>query len=122
MDSNTAEERIYDQQDSAAAHKDRRYVGTKETVAYILYDIAQSFNINKYSDIFITDIVKIGLRFQEIVSFVVGLWDMVNDVFLAAIVDKTRTRWGKFKPWLIIYAIPGLVLYTLYWTMPLTIG
>ena len=80
MDSNTAEERIYDQQDSAAAHKDRRYVGTKETVAYILYDIAQSFNINKYSDIFITDIVKIGLRFQEIVSFVVGLWDMVNDV------------------------------------------
>ncbi len=123
MEANTAQAaEIQQPQESAAAHKDRRYVGTKETVAYILYDIAQSFNINKYSDIFVTDIVKVGLRFQGVVSFVVGLWDMINDVFLAAIVDKTRTRWGKFKPWLIIYAIPGLVLYTLYWSMPLTIG
>ncbi|MBR3621167.1 MAG: MFS transporter, partial [Clostridia bacterium] len=96
MDSDSNAAVAVEFQESAAAHKDRRYVGTKETVAYILYDIAQSFNINKYSDIFITDIVKIGLKFQAIVSFVVGLWDMVNDIFLAAIVDKTRTRWGKF--------------------------
>ena len=106
----------------AKAVMNRRYVGTKETAAYIMYDIAQSFNINKYGDIFITDIVKIGLKFQSIVSFVVGLWDIVNDLFLAAIVDKTRTRWGKFKPWLIIYAIPGVMLSVFYWTMPITIG
>ena len=85
MEANTAQAaEIQQPQESAAAHKDRRYVGTKETVAYILYDIAQSFNINKYSDIFVTDIVKVGLRFQGVVSFVVGLWDMINDVFLAA--------------------------------------
>ena len=106
----------------AKAAMNRRYVGTKETAAYIMYDIAQSFNINKYGDIFITDIVKIGLKFQSIVSFVVGIWDIINDMFLAAIVDKTRTRWGKFKPWLIIYAIPGVMLSIFYWTMPLTIG
>ena len=41
---------------------------------------------------------------------------------MAAVVDKTRTRWGKFKPWLIIYAIPGVLLSIFYWTMPLTIG
>lgn len=124
MASNLAEER--NGEDSgmyvAAAKKDRRYVGAKETVSYILYDIAQSFNINKYSDVYVTDIVKIGLKFQSVVSFVVGLWDIINDMFLAAIVDKTRTRWGKFKPWLIIYAIPGVFLCILYWTMPLTIG
>ena len=105
-----------------AAEKDRRYVGTKETVSYILYDIAQSFNINKYSDIFITDIVRVGLRFQSVVSFVVGIWDIINDLFLAAIVDKTRTRWGKFKPWLIVYAIPGVILSLIYWAMPITLG
>lgn len=106
----------------AAAQKDRRYVGTKETVAYILYDIAQSFNISKYNDIFVTDIIKIGLKFQTVVSFIVGIWDMINDLFLAAIVDKTRTRWGKFKPWLIIYAIPGVCLSLLFWMMPLFFG
>lgn len=97
---------------------DRRYVGTKETVAYVVYDIAASFNINKYQDIFITDIVQIGLRFQTIVTFVIGIWDIINDVFLAAIVDRTRTRFGKFKPWLVVYAGPGILLSFFYWFMP----
>jgi len=73
---------------------DRRYVGSKETSAYVIYDISQSFNINKYQDIFITDVVQIGLSFQTIVTFVIGIWDVINDVFLAAIVDKTRSRFG----------------------------
>lgn len=47
-------------------NKNRRYVGTKETLAYIIYDISASFNISKYNDVFITDIVQIGLRFQTI--------------------------------------------------------
>ncbi len=105
-----------------AANKDRRYVGTRETVAYILYDIAQSFNITKYQDIFVTDIIRVGLKFQSVVTGVVGIWDIINDIFLAAIVDKTRTRWGKFKPWLIVYAIPGVFLSLFYWAMPVFFG
>ena len=85
----------------------RRYVGSKETIAYVVYDISQSFNINKYQDVFITDIVQIGLSFQTIVTFVIGIWDVINDVFLAAIVDRTRTRLGKFRPWLLFAAGPG---------------
>ncbi len=107
---------------SAAAHKDRRYVGNKETLAYILYDVAQSFHIHKYSDIFVTDIIRVGLRFQSVVTVIVGIWDVINDVFLAAIVDKTRTRWGKFKPWLFIYAIPGVFLSLCYWAVPIFFG
>lgn len=123
MDTNTAAVVETEQNEVvSAAHKDRRYVGTKETVVYILYDIAQSFNINKYNDIFVTDIIKIGLKFQSVVSFLIGIWDMINDLFLAAIVDKTRTRWGKFKPWLVIYGIPGVALSLLFWAMPLMFG
>ncbi len=96
----------------------RRYVGTKETLAYIVYDISASFNITKYNDIFITDIVKIGLKFQTVVTFVIGIWDVINDIFLAAIVDRTRTRFGKFKPWLILYAGPGMLLSFFFWLMP----
>ncbi len=98
---------------------DRRYVGTRETVAYVAYDVSQSFNINKYQDIFITDIVKISLSFQTLVTFVIGIWDVINDVFLAAIVDKTRTRFGKFRPWILVCSGPGFLLTLIYWLLPI---
>lgn len=101
---------------------DRRYVGTKETLAYVIYDISVSFNISKYNDIFITDIVKVGLAFQSILTLIIGVWDIVNDIFLAAIVDRTRTRLGKFKPWLLLYAGPGMLLSWFYWLMPVFFG
>ncbi len=100
----------------------RRYVGSKETFAYILDDIAQSFNIGKYDDIFKIDILKIDLALQSITNSVIGIWDVINDMFLAAIVDKTRTRWGKFKPWLVIYAVPGVLLTVVYWALPIFLG
>ncbi len=106
----------------SAVPKDRRYVGSKETFAYILDDIAQSFNIGKYDDIFKMNILKIDLVLQSITNGVIGVWDIINDMFLASIVDRTRTRWGKFKPWLVIYAIPGVILTILYWALPLFMG
>lgn len=106
--------------DSASlASNNRRYVGSKETAAYVVYDICQSFNISRYSDVFITDIVQIGLSFQTIVTFVIGIWDVINDVFLAAVVDKTRTRFGKFKPWILISSGPGFILSLIYWLLPI---
>ena len=105
-----------------SAVKDRRYVGSKETFAYILDDIAQSFNIGKYDDIFRMNILKIDLKLQSFTNGLITVWDIINDMLLAAIVDKTRTRWGKFKPWLVVYAIPGVFLTLIYWALPLFFG
>lgn len=96
----------------------RRYVGTKETFGFVLWDVAQSFNINIYSTRFITSIVGVDLGMQTIVNSVNSVWDIINDVFFGAIVDKTRTRWGKFRPYLLFLAIPGCLLTLLYWLMP----
>ena len=114
--------KVVQEQAPSAVPKDRRYVGSKETFAYILDDIAQSFNIGKYDDIFRMNILKIDLRFQSVTSGIITAWDIINDMFLAAIVDKTRTRWGKFKPWLIVYAVPGVLLTLVYWALPLFFG
>ncbi len=114
--------KVVEEQASSAVPKDRRYVGSKETFAYILDDIAQSFNIGKYDDIFKMNILKIDLILQSITNAVIGVWDIINDMFLAAIVDKTRTRWGKFKPWLVIYAIPGVLITVIYWALPIFMG
>ncbi|NLO46604.1 MAG: hypothetical protein GX107_08985 [Clostridiales bacterium] len=100
-------------------YQDRRYVGTKETAGYVLWDMAQSFNINNYSGRFVNNILQIDFGLQQVLSFINGIWDVINDVFTAAIVDKTRTRWGKFKPYLVILALPGTLGTMFFWMMPL---
>ena len=114
--------KVVEKKAPSAVPKDRRYVGSKETFAYILDDIAQSFNIGKYDDVFKMYILKIDLVLQSVTNGIISVWDIINDIFLAAIVDKTRTRWGKFKPWLVVYAIPGVFLTMVYWALPMFYG
>ena len=99
--------------------QDRRYVGTKETVAYVVYDMSQSFNIDGFSDRFITSILQISLPLQRVVKLINSIWDTVNDIFIGAIVDRTRTRWGKFKPYLVALGVPGTIGTCTYWMLPL---
>lgn len=118
-DSNNAPQTQTAELNTNYVYENRRYVGTKETVGFVLWDAAQSFNINKYSDRFITNIVQVDLSLQMIEQAINGVWDIVNDIFMGAIVDKTRTRWGKFRPYLLALAVPGLIGTCLYWLMPL---
>lgn len=117
----SAYEKFMDSQSEDSAvqkFQDRRYVGTKETVGFVLWDAAQSFNINTYSPRFITSIVGVDLGLQTIVNAVNSVWDIFNDIFFGAVIDKTRTRWGKFRPYLLFLAIPGCIFTMLYWLMP----
>lgn len=118
---NTAPQEYTDEQ-LQYVYENRRYVGTKETVGFVLWDAAQSFNINAEQSRFITNIVKIDLRYQAIVGTINGIWDIINDIFSAAIVEKTRTRWGKFRPYLLALAVPGCIFSLLYWCMPFLFG
>ena len=97
---------------------DRQYVGSKETFAYLLNDFSNAFNINSYTDRFIWDVVKIDFKTNALVTLFTGAWDIINDPIIATIVDKTRTRWGKFRPYLVAFQIPLTLLGSLYWLIP----
>ncbi len=96
----------------------RRYVGTHETIAYIMNDFSNAFNINAYTNRFIWDVVGIDFRISAFIGIFTGIWDVLNDSVFAVIVDRTRTRWGKFRPYIIFFQIPLTLLATLYWLMP----
>ena len=96
----------------------RSYVGTTETVSYVAQDFADSFSIGKYSNRFIWDVVKIDFQIAAVVGIFTGIWDVINDTFISTIVDRTRTRWGKFRPYLLWFKIPLTILGILYWFMP----
>ena len=96
----------------------RRYVGKKETIAYVLNDVAASLNINDYKERYIYDVVNIDFNLLAIQNVVATAWDSVNDTFIGVLVDKTRTRWGKFRPYVILGEIPLTVLGMWYWLIP----
>ncbi len=101
---------------------DRRYVGSLETSSYVLFDSSKSFNIDHYATRFVLDVLKIDLFRLTLIGVINGIWDVINDTFIGVIVDKTRTRWGKFKPYLIAFAVPATVGTCLYWMSPLFFG
>lgn len=97
----------------------RRYVGKMETAAYIAQDFADSFSIGKYQNRFIWDVVGIDFNITGIVTLFTGAWDIINDTIISTIVDRTRTRWGKFRPYLIWMKMPLTLFGMFYWFMPL---
>ena len=62
--------------------KGRRYVGSRETFTYVLFDIAQSFNLDQNKTYYLTDVLVVSYWWQAIISVVVSIWDIINDLFL----------------------------------------
>lgn len=96
----------------------RRYVGKKETIAYVLNDVAASLNIDDYKERYIYDVVNIDFNLLAIQNVFATIWDSVNDTFIGVLVDKTRTRWGKFRPYVILGEVPLTILGMWYWLIP----
>lgn len=95
------------------------YVGVKESVAYVLNDVSNTFNINSFQERYIWDVVKVDFTVSAVVNIFTGAWDTINDILLGSLVDNTRTRIGKFRPYLLGLQIPLTLLGALYWMIPL---
>ena len=95
------------------------YVGVKETTAYLLNDWSNSFNINSFSERYIWDVVNIDFTVNAVMNIVATVWDVINDTFISVIVDSTRTRIGKFRPFLVGMQLPLTVMSIFTWLIPL---
>ena len=99
-------------------YRSYNYVGTKETLAYLFNDFSNTFSNIGYGTRYIWDVVKIDFGVSAIVNVFTGAWDMINDIIIGGIVDNTRTRLGKFRPYLIGFQIPLSLFGLLYWFLP----
>ena len=100
----------------------KRYVGAKELVTLFVTAEINKFNIEGYLSYFMLNVF--GLDSRIIAAFAVAnlAWDLVNDMIFAYIVDRTRTRFGKFKPWAFATIGPYAVACIALWVTPLFIG
>ena len=72
--------------------------------------------VSMYLLVHLTDVVKFsddGLAVIGIILTLFGVFDAIIDPFVGAIVDNTKTRWGKFKPWILIGMIGTGILTVL---------
>jgi len=51
---------------------------------------------------------------------ILGIWDMFNDPIMGHISDKTKTRWGRRRPYIIFGTIPLVISFILLWWNPFT--
>lgn len=97
---------------------DRRVISRKETIGYMFFDGSAGFNIDGQKELFVDSILKIDLGKQSLYNLFAGIWDVFDDLIIAGIVEKTRTRWGKFVPYFFMVGIPFAILVAVYWLLP----
>ncbi|MDR2647067.1 MAG: MFS transporter [Oscillospiraceae bacterium] len=90
----------------------------KETLAFVLFDVAATVNISGSNSEFVNRILNIDMGLQAAIRPITLAWDVFNDLFVASFVDRTRTRFGKFRPYMIAYPIYGIPVSMLYYILP----
>ncbi len=71
------------------------------------------FQLNFYTDTF-------GLTASAAAAILLWprLWDAVADPIVGILADRTNTRWGKFRPWILFTTVPWAVIMVLAYTTP----
>jgi GPH family glycoside/pentoside/hexuronide:cation symporter len=91
----------------------------KEKLGYSLGDTAFNFYFQMYIVFmlyFYTDVFGISAAVVGTMFLVSRVWDAVNDPMMAAIADRTKSRWGKFRPWVLFASFPLVISGVLCFT------
>lgn len=69
--------------------------------------------VGSFLMLYFTDTLFLAPAFVGILFFVARIWDAINDPMMGMIVDNTRSRFGKFRIWLVIGTLVNAVVFVL---------
>lgn len=93
----------------------------KEKVGYALGDTAANFifqTMVMFQLAFYTDTFGITAAAAGTLLVIVRVWDAIFDPIMGIVADKTNTKWGKFRPWILWTAVPFGIMGFLTFVTP----
>lgn len=91
-------------------------------VAYGMGDVGCNFSwmfVGNFLMIFYTDVFGISMGAVASLMLLSRFWDAINDPIIGSLCDKTHSRWGRYRPWLLIAApLTAIVLMLTFWAHP----
>lgn len=93
----------------------------REKIGYGFGDAASSMFwklFSMYLLFFYTDIFGLAAAAVGTMFLVTRIWDAAFDPFVGALADRTETRWGKFRPYLLWMAVPFAIIGVFTFTTP----
>ena len=93
----------------------------KEKIGYGFGDMSSSMFwkvFSAYLPIFYTNVFGLDLGVAASLFLVTKLWDAVSDPMMGIIADRTNTKWGKYRPYLLWIAVPFAIAGILLFTTP----
>ena len=96
-------------------------VSIKEKIAYSFGDAASNFYWKTFEFFilnFYTDVFGLSAAAMGTMTLVTRVADAVADPTMGAIADRTKTRWGHFRPYILWFAVPLAIAGVLTFTTP----
>ena len=75
--------------------------------------------VSNFLMIFYTDVFGISMAAVSALMLFSRFWDAINDPIVGGLTDKTKSRWGRYRPWLLVAApITAILLVMTFWARP----
>ena len=106
---------------NSEALKHKNYLTTTNRVSFAVSGFGQNFIyglVSSYILFFYTDVFLLGAAPAAILMIVARIWDAFNDPIMGTFIDRTRTKWGKMRPYLLFITIPLIISTALLFLVP----
>lgn len=97
----------------------------KEKISYGLGDMSSNIifaAISFYLLYFMVNVAGLNPALAGLIFIIAKLWDAITDYFMGILSDKTQTRWGKRRVYMLFGAIPYGLAFVLLWFAPFNAG
>jgi GPH family glycoside/pentoside/hexuronide:cation symporter len=119
------EERFMETSIAEKKTADLRKTPVKEKLAYALGDVGCNFIwsfATSFLTLYYTDSAGLTAAFVGTMMLVSRLLDGASDIAMGFVLEKTKTRWGKARPWLLFGALPFALSLVLVMNVPSGFG